>query len=38
MLCKHQINQFVTAQLGQFILGHRDPILPNLAIFEEGVS
>jgi hypothetical protein len=33
MLCKHQIDQFVSAQLSQFVLGHRAPILPNLAQF-----
>jgi hypothetical protein len=38
MLCKHQIDQFITTLLSQFVLGHRDPILPNIAIFEEGVS
>ena len=35
---KRQIDQFFPAHVGHIVLGHRDPILPNLAIFEEGVS
>jgi hypothetical protein len=31
MLGKHQIDQFVTTLLSQFVLGHRDPILSNLS-------
>jgi hypothetical protein len=32
-LRKHQLNQFVTAQLSQIIPGHSDPILSNLLQF-----
>ena len=33
MLCQDQFNQLFTAHLSQIVLGHCDPILPNLAVF-----
>jgi hypothetical protein len=38
ILCKRQFDQLFPAQFTQVVLGHGDPILPNLTIFEEGVS